>query len=134
MFFFIDGLNRLSFRHSGFCEEEGIHAYYNDLRLLLNHLGCYPYDRQSSMEKYVFVKSVYLEAEEDGLWYCKVKPNDRVKRGQLLGHTEDFYSTVLHRYYAEANGIVFYHCCGLSVTVSRRDRRLSLTPAFLIFG
>lgn len=105
--------------HSGFCEEEWIHAYYNDLRLLLNHLGCYPYDGQSSMEKYVFVKSVYLEAEENGLWYCKVKPNDRVKKGQLLGHTEDFYGTVLHRYYAEADGIVFYHCCGLSVTAGR---------------
>lgn len=105
--------------YSGFCEEVWIDDYRNDLRLLLNHLGSYAYDRQSTVEKHVFVKSVYLEAVEDGLWYCNVKPNDTVKKGQLLGHTEDFYGNVLHEYYAEADGTVFYHCCGLSVKAGR---------------
>ncbi len=105
--------------HSGFCEEGWIDAYCNDLRLLLHHLGYYPYDRQSSLEKHIFVKTVYLEAEEDGVWYCNVKPDATVKKGQMLGRTEDFFGNVLHEYYAEADGIVFYHCCGLSVKVGR---------------
>lgn len=101
--------------HSGFCLEEWIDGYRNDLRLLLNHLGYYPYDRKSSVEKHVFVRSIYLAAEEDGVWYCNVKPGEAVKKGWLLGCTEDFYGNILHEYRAEADGIVFYHCCGLSV-------------------
>lgn len=105
--------------HSGFCEEAWIDGYCRDLRLLLKHLGCYPYDGRSSVEKHVFVKAVYQEAEEDGVWYCNVTPNAAVKKGQLLGRTEDFFGNVLHEYYAEADGIVFYHCCGLSVKTGR---------------
>lgn len=105
--------------HSGFCEDAWIDDYCKDLRLLLHHLGCYPYDGQSTVEKHVFVKTIYLEAAEDGVWYCSVKPNDTVRRGQLLGRTEDFFGNVLHEYYAEADGIVFYHCCGLSVKAGR---------------
>ena len=105
--------------HSGFCEEEWVEGYQKDLRLLLRHLNCYPYDGQPTAEKHVFIKTIYLEAAEDGVWYCKVKPGDPVKKGQLLGRTEDFYGSILHEYYAESDGIVFYHCCGLSVKAGR---------------
>ena len=105
--------------HSGFCEEEWIDSYCKDLRLLLKHLSCCPCDEQSNVEKHVFIKTIYLEAEEDGVWYCSVKPNAAVKKGQLLGRIEDFYGNVLHEYRAEADGIVFYQCCGLSVKAGR---------------
>ncbi len=105
--------------HSGFCEEEWIEAYRNDLRLLLNCLGCYPYDKSSVVEKRIFVRTIYLEAEEDGVWYCNVKPGETVKKGRPLGRMEDFYGNLLHEYCAEADGVVFYHCCGLSVKAGR---------------
>jgi len=73
------------------------------LRLLLKHLGYYPYDKKATSEKHVFVKSIYLEAEEDGLWYCNVKPDNAVKKGQLLGRTEDFYGNVLHNYFISSS-------------------------------
>jgi predicted deacylase len=79
----------------------------------------YPYEEISSVEKHVFMKTIYLEAEEDGVWYCNVAANETVKQGQLLGRMEDFFGNVLHKYYAEADGIVFYHCCGLSVKTGR---------------
>lgn len=105
--------------HSGFCEEKWIDAYRGDLRMLLNHLGCYPYEKRSCVEKRIFGKTIYLKAEEDGVWYCNVKPDDAVKKGQPLGRTEDFFGHVLHEYRAEADGVVFYHCCGLSVQAGR---------------
>lgn len=105
--------------HSGFCEEAWVKSYQRDLRLLLRHLGCYPYEEHSDVEKHVLVKTVYLEAEESGLWYCEVEPGDMVDKGQLLGRTEDLYGNVIHEYYAQADGIVFYHCCGLSVRPGR---------------
>lgn len=105
--------------HCGFCDEAWIDGYCKDLRLLFDHLELYPYDGWSRAEKHIFVRSVYLAAEEDGVWYCNVRPNERVKKGQLLGRTEDFYGNVLHEYFAEADGVVFYHCCGLSVKAGR---------------
>ena len=105
--------------HSGLCEESWIRGYYRDLRLLLQHLGSYSYDRVSSVKKRVFLRTVYLEAEEDGLWYCAVRTNETVRKGQVLGRTEDFFGQVLHTYRAEADGTVFYHCFGLSVKVGR---------------
>lgn len=105
--------------HSGFCEEAWVAGYCKDLRLLLNHLGYYPYDGRSTRKKHVFVKTIYLEAEEDGVWYCNVKSNTVVQKGQLLGRTEDFYGNIIHEYYAEEDGIVFYHCHGLSVKTGR---------------
>lgn len=105
--------------HSGFCKEEWIDAYRNDLRLLLKHLGCYPYNGNTRAEHQVFERSVYLTAGEDGVWYCTVRPDERIRKGQILGWTEDFYGKVLHEYLAEADGIVFYHCCGLSVKKGR---------------
>ena len=36
-----------------------------------------------------------------------------------IDYTEDFFGNVLHEYYAEDDGTVFYHCCGLSVKTGR---------------
>ena len=105
--------------YCGFCEQAWIDAYRKDLRLLLNHLGCYPFDGRTSVEKRVFVRTVYLEAAEDGVWYSNVRPGDTVTKGQLLGRTEDFFGNVLHEYFAVEDGIAFYHCCGLAVRAGR---------------
>lgn len=105
--------------YSGFCREEWIDGYRNDLRMLLEHLDVCSCERKTAAEKRVFMQTVYLEAEEDGIWYCAVRPGCTVKKGQLLGRTEDFFGRVLHTYHAEADGFVFYHCCGLSVKAGR---------------
>lgn len=105
--------------HSGFCEKEWIEDYCRDLQLLLAHLGCLEEIPADNTEKHVFIRTLYLEAEEDGVWYSAVGPDDFVKKGQLLGRTEDFFGNVLHSYYAQEDGIVFYHCCGLSVKKGR---------------
>jgi len=105
--------------HNCACEQAWIDGYRNDLRLLLNHLGCYPYDRRTTVEKRVFVRTIYQAAEEDGVWYSLAAPNETVEKGQPLGRMEDFYGNVLHEYRAAEDGLVFYHCCGLSVKAGR---------------
>lgn len=105
--------------HSGFCEKEWIDDYVKDLHLLLTHLGMYPAVAESDTERHVFIRTLYLEAEEDGVWYSEVKPDDTVKKGDVLGRMEDFFGNLLHEYHAEEDGIVFYHCCGLSVKKGR---------------
>lgn len=107
--------------HSGFCTEEWIEGYCRDLKLLLSHLGCIESLPIPDIQRHVYTKTIYQEAEEAGVWYCNVESNERVKKGQILGRTEDFFGNVLHEYYAEDDGIVFYHACGLSV---KRGRNL----------
>ncbi len=101
--------------HTGYCLPEWIESDRRNIRLLLSHLGCLPDPERSAREHHVFVRTVYLESGEKGLWYPAVAQDEPVGKGQLLGRTEDFFGNTLHEYFAEAGGIVFYHTCGLSV-------------------
>ena len=106
-------------RGSGaFCTEPEIRADRDDIRLLLDHLGVYPaepgtYD--ADLLRTVCRSTVYLEAEESGLWYPAVDRGADVKKGQLLGRVEDFFGSVLREYHAVADGRVMYFTCGLAV-------------------
>ncbi len=101
--------------HTGYCLPEWIESDLRNIRLLLSYLGCLPDPERSACEHHVFVRTVYLESGEKGLWYPAVAQNEPVGKGQLLGRTEDFFGNTLHEYFTEAGGVVFYHTCGLSV-------------------
>jgi len=57
----------------------------------------------SELSSYVSIKS-----EENGYWIPTVKPGEMIKKGDLIGHTEDLFGCVLQRYYAGQNGVVLY--------------------------
>ena len=100
----------------GFCRREWIDAYRRDIHLLLQHRGMYQFDEPAAVcRRTIYPRTVYLTAREQGLWYPAVTENTPVEKGQLLGHTEDFWGNLLREYYAEGDGIVFYYTCGLSV-------------------
>ena len=117
--------------HGGLCLEEWIEAYKRDICLLLEHLdvcraddayarsrqgdpGRQPCDR-AVCEKKIITKAVYLEAEEQGLWYPAVLEGCEVREGQLLGHTEDFFGNTIKEYRAQMDGTVFYYSGSLAV-------------------
>lgn len=114
--------------HSGLCKKEWVEGYERDLRLLLNHLNLYDGGlwtelgypdlkerEESACEKTVFTKNVYLEAEDDGLWYPAVTQGQKIKEGQLLGRQETVFGDLLLEYRAQQDGQVFYYSAGLSV-------------------
>ncbi len=99
------------------CLPEWADAYYRDIFLLLAHLGIYEQeglDRESCAKK-AYKKTIYLEAEDTGIWYAAVEENQPVKKGQLLGRIEDFYGNLIREYRAEEDGRVFYYTSGISV-------------------
>ncbi|MDO5540116.1 MAG: M14 family metallopeptidase [Eubacteriales bacterium] len=103
--------------YNSICRQEWIEAYYRDLRLLLSYLEMYGLDKPMEIcTKNVYTDTVYLESEIKGLWFPAVKADQHVASGQYLGRIEDFYGNVLKKYYAEAEGTVFYYTCALSVT------------------
>lgn len=116
--------------YGGLCPKEWVQAYKKDISLLLAHLEMYTVqesdDRTKVAEvrqmqsvnicdKKIITESIYLEAEESGLWYPSVWEGCEIKEGQVLGHTEDFFGNKLHEYAARMDGTVFYYTGSLSV-------------------
>lgn len=95
------------------CEEDWIHAYENDIRLAMDALGILSCGYCGTCAKEVIRSVRYLPFEEDGLWYSKVKPGEEIVKGQILGHTEDYFGNILQEYTAKEDGIVLYGNGGL---------------------
>lgn len=102
--------------YCGYCKEAWVQAYQKDIRLLFNHLGVYVFNPAKPVcDKKVYNKTIYLAAAEAGLWYPAIEENGIVKKGDLLGHTENFFGKCIREYYAEEDGTVFYYTSGLAV-------------------
>lgn len=118
--------------HSGLCPEEWIAAYKRDICLLLAHLDVCTAEKMYAQsgqgtagkkqeygktvcEKKIILRAIYLEAEEQGLWYPAVSEGCEVKEGQLLGHIEDFFGNTVKEYRARMDGSVFYYTGSLAV-------------------
>ncbi|EHQ89620.1 putative deacylase [Desulfosporosinus youngiae DSM 17734] len=100
----------------GLCKEEWIEAYCRDLRLLLAHFKMLALKKPEPIcSKKVYGETIYLSAEDRGLWYPQVEENRMIKKGDLLGYMEDFYGKRLREYRAEDDGTVFYYSGGLAV-------------------
>ncbi|MCR5795694.1 MAG: succinylglutamate desuccinylase/aspartoacylase family protein [Solobacterium sp.] len=98
---------------SGLCRKEWVEAYERDIALCLNALGILPCTDTEVCDKKVIRKAVYLTAEEDGIWFPAVREGQHVEKGQVLGHTEDFFGDPLRTYHAEDSGIILYYTSGL---------------------
>lgn len=102
--------------HSHSCDCVWTELYYRNIKLMLQHLGiCKLGEKKTTDYQKVYKKTIYLDAEENGLWYPAVALEQKVKKGELLGHTEDFFGNTEKCYYAEGNGTVLYYTDGLSV-------------------
>ena len=96
------------------CEEEWIRAYERDLDLFLCAMGMKEYADTDTCEKKIFQKAYYTQAQETGLWFPAVHAGQTIKKGELLGRTEDFRGRLLREYSAEADGIVLYYRIGMN--------------------
>lgn len=102
--------------HSHSCHPEWVELYYRNMKLLLQHLGICQFGERKTVENQtVHKKVVYLDAAEQGLWYPAVTARQKVKKGQLLGHAEDFFGNKAKSYYAQEDGTVLYYTDALSV-------------------
>ena len=104
--------------HSGLCPREWVDAYEDDLYRLLQHLGMIalpPFDSKPVCAKILCEKTVYLGSEHKGLWYPDIHEGQSLKKGERLGHIEDFWGNRLKEYHAQDDGLVFYYNAGLAV-------------------
>lgn len=102
--------------HSGLCLSEWINAFQRDIRLLLQHLAVYPFDDTDGVcSKRVYNDTIYLSAEQTGLWYSNLSENKSICKNDVLGYMEDFYGNRIGEYRALDNGRIFYYTASLAV-------------------
>lgn len=103
--------------YCGCCKEEWIQAYHKDIRLLMDHLNICKMDGEKAIyKKKIYEKTIYLTANESGLWYPYIREDQKVTAGQALGRIEDFWGNLIAEYFAQEDGRVFYYTSGLAVT------------------
>ncbi|HIR93406.1 MAG TPA: succinylglutamate desuccinylase/aspartoacylase family protein [Candidatus Egerieimonas intestinavium] len=102
--------------HSHSCQQEWVQLYYRNLKLLLQHLGICQFGEGKELKSQrVYKEAIYLDASEQGLWYPAVTVRQKVKKGDLLGHMEDFFGNPKKHYYAQADGRILYYTDALAV-------------------
>ena len=102
--------------HSHSCKPEWVELYERNLKLLIQHLGIYDFGAKKQEERQkVYREAIYLDAEEKGLWYPAVTAGESFRKGDLLGHMEDFFGKVEKEYFAQKDGTVLYYTDGLAV-------------------
>lgn len=100
----------------GHCHQDWVEAYERDINLLLAHFGMRKAQGATPVcEKIICNKTIYLTSRHQGLWYPSIKEGQSVKKGDLLGHIEDFYGQQVGEYTAEEDGVVFYYTSGLAI-------------------
>lgn len=101
--------------HSHSCDSAWVELYSKNIKLLLQHLNICQFGEKKTLEtQRVYKKAIYLDTEEQGLWYPAVTVRQKVKKGELLGHLEDFFGNKGKHYYAEADGEILYYTDALS--------------------
>lgn len=101
--------------HSHSCDSEWVELYYRNIKLLLQHLRICQFGESKTAEyQKIYKEVVYLDSEEQELWYPAVTLKQKVKKGQLLGHSEDFFGNMGKCYYAEEDGTILYYTDALS--------------------
>lgn len=102
--------------HSHSCDKEWVELYEKNIRLLLQHLGmCRFGEKKTVKTQKVYQEVVYLDAEEQGLWYPAVTTEQEIKKGDLLGHQEDFFGNAGKQYHVEEDAVILYYTDALAV-------------------
>lgn len=98
----------------GLWSPEEVDAYLRDIKALLSHLGVIEGEAAVNEAQREAPQAAYLSHDEFGLWFPLVKAGDEVRRGDLLGHLEDFDGNTLAQITAPQDGRILYMTASLS--------------------
>ena len=102
--------------YGGQCLKEWADDYREDIYRILDRLGVLSHEYEAT--GHVFMqKAEYPVFMENGLWYPAVTAGEEIRKGQLLGYTEDIRGNLLNRYTAVDDGIVLYYHSGLRAAI-----------------
>ena len=98
----------------GLWSRELVELELRSIRSLMGHLQMGP-TPQANVRQQNIEQMCYAEAETAGFWFARVKPQQRVCAGQILGVIEDLEGRLLQTVRAKWDGMVLYHTVQLGV-------------------
>lgn len=99
----------------GMYTREEVELYKRDIRNILIHLKVLPGKERRRMKQKRVDRAVYLEAEQEGFWYPKLKAGGTFSKGVLLGELKDVWGKLLYSCRSEYDGIILYQTVVLGV-------------------
>lgn len=103
----------------GLWSKKEVYLYKEDIYKVLEHeniieSNCLSEDK----EQKEIQNAIYIDSEFDGYWYPKVKPGEKIQKGQLIGVVCDCFGKELKSYYSEVDGVVLYMTLSLAISKS----------------
>lgn len=99
----------------GLLHEEEVRQDLADVKNILRGLG-FLLDLPAKVYPHRLAQNGrYLDAPVSGCWYPKKQPGDWIRTGELLGEIRDIYAQLLHRVFAETDGVVLYQTASLGI-------------------
>lgn len=99
---------------AGLWTEQQVELELRSIQSLMGYLGmgfaAVPNNQQQEM-----AKMCYVEANTSGLWFPRIKPEQRISAGQTLGTIEDLAGHTSHIIRACWDGIILYHTTSLGI-------------------
>ena len=98
------------------CEKEDYEGFIQDIYLLLDHFNVLEIThRPEEVERIIWMKTDYIEAQQTGVWFPRIEPGMFVKKGGLIGTVKDFFGNVIGEYRASEDCRIMYNHYGLSI-------------------
>ncbi|SES73216.1 hypothetical protein SAMN04487821_10286 [Enterococcus malodoratus] len=113
----IIGVPSLLIERGGYGERyaKDIAGFVDDAKRIMTHLGMLEHSLLKKKELKLLTQICYFDSTLTGLWTPVCKVGDLVKKGQLLGVTEDFFGNILGEYTAEQDGQILYQVASLPI-------------------
>ncbi|MGP5431382.1 M14 family metallopeptidase [Enterococcus malodoratus] len=113
----IIGVPSLLIERGGYGERyaKDIAGFVDDAKRIMTHLGMLEHSLLKKKELKLLTQICYFDSTLTGLWTPACKIGNVVKKGQLLGVTEDFFGNILGEYTAEQDGQILYQVASLPI-------------------
>ena len=99
----------------GTCRKEDIANYKKDIIQLMKHLKMIDGELEEVTKGEFYTKNTYFSSDVEGIWYPEIEVEQKLKKGDVLGHVEDMFGNHIKTYYAEYDSVVYYYYADMPV-------------------
>ena len=105
-----DGKTALSIEcgRLGQVEDQAVQAIVDGVYNMLTRMEMYPSKTDAIPAPSVLSQQTYIRSSSEGIFYSQKRAGDSIAKGDIVGHTKDFFGRVLEEYKAPEDGIILY--------------------------
>ncbi len=100
---------------SGLWSKNEVELYKKDIKNVLRVLKVLSGEDETTQDKTIFDRVIYENSSHVGCWYPQFSSGDRIRAGDILGVTKDYFGQELFSCVAKADGVIFHQIIGLNI-------------------